>query len=155
MASKPDGRRLDAWQALLLAQRALLDRLEDDLRREHGLPLSSYEVLLFLSRAPGRRLRMHELAESVLLTPSGITRLVDRLEGEGLVSRESCPTDRRGSFVVLTEAGRARLRQAGPTHLRGIQEHFGRHLTDAEAETLACALSRLAQGAGRPGPGAR
>ncbi|TML38127.1 MAG: MarR family transcriptional regulator [Actinobacteria bacterium] len=99
---------MDAWQALLLAQRALLDRLEDDLRREHGLPLSSYEVLLFLSRAPGRRLRMHELAESVLLTPSGITRLVDRLEGEGLVSRESCPTDRRGSFVVLTEAGRAR-----------------------------------------------
>src|SRR2546421_9570902 len=127
MASKPDGRRLEAWQALLLAQRALLDRLEDDLRREHGLPLSSYEVLLFLSRAPGRRLRMHELAESVLLTPSGITRLVDRLEGEGLVGRESCPTDRRGSFVVLTEAGRGPPPPAGPPPLPGLPEHLRGH----------------------------
>jgi DNA-binding MarR family transcriptional regulator len=151
----PDEQRLEAWRAFLSAQRALLDRLEDDLRREHGLPLSSYEVLLFLSRAPDDRMRMHELAESVLLTPSGLTRLVDRLAAEGLVTRQSCPTDRRGAFVVLTPAGRARLRRAAPSHLRGIQEHFGRHLTDADAETLSRALSRVAVAEGRAGPAAR
>ena len=129
--------------------------MEDDLRREHGLPLSSYEVLLFLNQAPGHRMRMHELAQSVLLTPSGLTRLVDRLEAEGLVARESCPTDRRGAFVALTPAGKARLRRAAPTHLKGIQEHFGRHLTDAEADTLSRALSRVAEGAGKPVPDAR
>jgi len=155
VTSKPDERRFDAWKALLCAQRALLDRLEDDLRREHGLPLNGYEVLLRLSQAPEHRLRMHELADSVLLTASGLTRLVDRLEAEGLVSRQSCPTDRRGAFVVLTPAGRARLRRAAPTHLRGIQEHFGQHLSDEEAETLSRALSRVAEGAGRREPGAR
>jgi len=98
---------------------------------------------------------MHELADSVLLTPSGLTRLVDRLELEGLVSRQACPTDRRGAFVAMTPAGRARLRRAAPTHLRGIQEHFGRHLTDAEAETLSRALSRVAQGGSPKGPAAR
>ncbi len=134
---------MDAWKALLVTQRALLDRLEDELRQEHDMPLSWYDVLVQLNRAPGRRLRMNELAASVLLTPSGLTRLVDRLEGAGLVRRERCPTDRRGAEVVLTGEGRARLRGASPTHLRGIEQHFAQHLSDEEAETLLAALHKI------------
>ncbi len=134
---------MDAWKALLSTQRALLDRLGEELRLEHGLPLSWYDVLVQLNSSAGRRLRMNELAASVLLTPSGLTRLVDRLEGEGLVRRESCPTDRRGAEVVLTEEGHARLRDASPTHLRGIERHFARHLSDDDAETLLTALHRI------------
>lgn len=138
-----DDQRLEAWRALLQAQRVLLDRLEEELRGEHGLPLSWYDVLVQLSRAHGRRMRMNELASNVLITPSGLTRLVDRLEREGLVCRERCSFDRRGSEVVLTPEGQAVLRQAAPTHLRGIEQHFARHLTDEEAETLRDALGKI------------
>ncbi len=134
---------MDAWKALLRTYRALLDRLGHELRHEHGLPLNWYDVLVQLNSAPGRRLRMNELAAAVLLTPSGLTRLVDRLEGEGLVRRESCPSDRRAAEVVLTDEGRSRLRSASTTHLRGIQRHFARHLSDEEAETLLAALRRI------------
>lgn len=143
MVGRLDKRRMDAWKALLAVQRALLDRLEAELRHEHGLPLGWYDVLVQLSFAPAGRLRMHELAASVMLTPSGLTRLVDRLEGERLVSRERCRTDRRGAEVVLTEEGLARLRAASPTHLRGIERHFARHLSDHEADTLVEVLGKI------------
>ncbi|MFN2556755.1 MAG: MarR family winged helix-turn-helix transcriptional regulator [Nitriliruptorales bacterium] len=134
---------MEAWKALLETQRALLDRLGDELRDEHGLPLNWYDVLVQLGRAPGRRLRMNELAAAVLLTPSGLTRLVDRLERADLVRRERCPTDRRAAEVVLTDEGRERLRGASPTHLRGIERHFAQHLSDDEAETLRSAFRKI------------
>jgi DNA-binding MarR family transcriptional regulator len=143
MAKKPDELRLTAWRALLASHAALVNRLGEELEEEKGLPLPWYEVLLFLSRAPDGRMRMGELAGSLLLTPSGVTRLVDRMEADGLVSRQRCPSDRRGWHAVITPAGRARLRGAAPVHLRGVERHFARHLTDEQAEVLADTLGRV------------
>jgi DNA-binding MarR family transcriptional regulator len=88
-------------------------------------------------------MRMGELADSLLLTPSGVTRLVDRMETEGLVQRQQCPSDRRGWNAVITPAGRARLRAAAPVHLRGVERHFGRHISDEEADLIADILGRV------------
>jgi DNA-binding MarR family transcriptional regulator len=143
VATRPDERRLEAWEALLRTHRALLRQLEQELKDERDLPLAWYELLLHLVRAPDGRLRMHELAQSLLLTPSGLTRLADRLECTGLIRRESCPTDRRGAFAILTPEGRARLRRAAPTHLRAIDEHFGRYLSDDEAGQLVRVFARV------------
>jgi len=104
--------------------------------------------LLELSGAPDGRLRMHELARAVVLSRSGLTRLVDRLEGAGLLRREPDPADRRGSYAAITEAGRATLRRMWPVYAAGIAEHFGRHLTDEETRVIASALRRVAD-AGR------
>ena len=143
MGAKLDERRLAAWRALLASHAALVGRLGEELQEEKGLPLPWYEVLLWLGQAPGGRMRMGELAGSLLLTPSGVTRLVDRMEAEGLVQRQQCPSDRRGWHAVITPAGRARLRAAAPVHLRGVERHFGRHLTDEEADLLADVLGRV------------
>src|SRR3954447_24375918 len=143
MAEKLDERRLAAWRALLASHAALVGRLGEELQDEKGLPLPWYEVLLWLNQAPEGRMRMGELAESLLLTPSGVTRLVDRMETEGLVQRQQCPSDRRGWNAVITSAGRSRLRAAAPAHLRGVARHFGRHLSDQEADLLAETLGRV------------
>ena len=118
------------------AHRGLVRLLDDDLRARHGLTLSSYEVLLFLAWSPGRRMRMGELAGRVLITLSGVTRLVGRLEGEGLVRRERDPEDGRGCYAVLTEAGLLRLGESHPTHLAGVRRLFLSRFTDRELETL-------------------
>src|SRR5436305_12544159 len=133
VAEKLDDRRLAAWRALLASHAALIGRLGEELQEEKGLPLPWYEVLLWLGQAPDGRMRMGELADSLLLTPSGVTRLVDRMESDGLVARQRCPSDRRGWHAVITPAGRARLRAAAPVHLRGIQRHFASHLSDEQA----------------------
>jgi DNA-binding MarR family transcriptional regulator len=143
MPEKLDERRLAAWRALLASHAALVGRLGEELQDEKGLPLPWYEVLLWLNQAPDGRLRMGELADSLLLTPSGVTRLVDRMETDGLVSRQQCPSDRRGWHAVITPAGRARLRSAAPVHLRGVERHFGRHLTDEEADLITDVLCRV------------
>lgn len=143
VAGKPDDRRIDAWRALLATHAALVDRLSEELEEERDLPLPWYEVLLFLNLAPDGRLRMGELAGSLLLTPSGITRLIDRMEDKGLVQRQQCPSDRRGWHAVITPAGRSQLKGAAPVHRRGIEEHFGRHLSDEEADVLADTLGRV------------
>ena len=109
---------------------------------EHDLPLPSYDVLVQLSEAPGRRLRMTELADRVLLSRSGLTRLVDRLARDGLVERQACPDDARGTLAVLTDAGLERLRTAWPTHLRGVAAHLGR-LSPAEVEQLTLLMAKL------------
>ncbi len=145
VAEKLDERRLAAWRALLASHAALVGRLGEELQDEKGLPLPWYEVLLWLNQAPDGRLRMGELADSLLLTPSGVTRLVDRMEAEGLVQRQQCPSDRRGWHAVMTPAGRARLRSAAPVHLRGVERHFGRHLTDDEADLITDVLGRVLQ----------
>lgn len=143
MATRSEEAKREAWRAFLRAHRALMDVLGDELESEQDLPLTWYEVLAHLDRAPDARMRMNELADSLLLSRSGITRLVDRMEKDGLVSRATCPTDRRGWHAILTPDGRRRLRMAAPVHLSGVEEHFARHFTVAEANTLAAVFGRV------------
>ena len=116
--------RLAPWRAFVRAQAHVSRRLDEDLRAEHGLSLQEYVALLFLAEAPDRRLRMGRLADSLTLSKSGATRLIDRLVDDGLVDRVTCSSDLRGAEAALTEAGLVRLRKAAPTHLRGIDEYF-------------------------------
>lgn len=133
-----------AWGGFLRAHGTLVRYLDDELRTTHGLTLSSYEVLLFLAWSPDRRMRMGELAGRVLITLSGVTRLIGRLEREGLVRRERSPEDGRGSYAALTEAGFLRLQEAHPTHLSGVRRLFLRHFTTEELQTLAGFWDRVA-----------
>lgn len=116
--------RLGAWRTFLHAHARLIRRLDEDLQAAHGLSLAEYDALLQLADAPGRSLRMSALAERVLLSRSGITRLVDRLVAAGCVERTACPTDARGAIANLTPAGLHRLRAAARTHLEGVERHF-------------------------------
>ena len=145
---------LRAWHAFLEAHAVVTRRLEAELAAQANLPLAHYDVLVQLAFAPEGRLRMHELAARVLLSRSGVTRLVDRLESEGLVRRATCASDARGAFASLTDAGLARLRDATPVHLDGVRRHFADLLRPAEIDQLATLLERLAAGGerGRPGP---
>jgi DNA-binding MarR family transcriptional regulator len=136
-------RELGAWRGFLKTHAALVRRLDDELSRAHGLALTSYEVLLYLADAPEQRLRMSDLAASLLLSQSGVTRLVERLEREGLVRRERCEDDARGTYAVLTEAGRARFAQARPTHLAGVRRLFLDRLSREEQELLGELWRRL------------
>jgi DNA-binding MarR family transcriptional regulator len=134
---------LAAWRTFLRAHATITRRLEAELVAEHELPLASYDVLVQLSESPVQALRMTELAERVLLSRSGLTRLVDRLERDGLVRRQACPDDARGTLAVLTPAGLERLRAAWPTHLRGVSEHVTSKLSPGELVTLQQLLARL------------
>jgi DNA-binding MarR family transcriptional regulator len=141
---QPDAGRLAAWRAFLTAHARAVAAIERDLAAGDFIPLTWYDVLVPLSESPGGRLRLHELADRVVLSRSGLTRLVDRLERAGLLRREPCLTDRRGAFAVLTDAGAAALRQTWPIYARSINEHFARHVSAAEAELIAAALGRVA-----------
>jgi DNA-binding MarR family transcriptional regulator len=141
-----DEREMSAWHALIRAHSRIIRRLEAELEAEHGLSLPAYEVLAHLSMAPGQRLRMSELAQHAVLTPSGLTRLVDKLAGEGLVSRDRCSEDARVVYAVLTPLGLRRLETAYPTHLRGVREHYLDWLSEAQRDALADALAELAAG---------
>lgn len=134
---------LDAWRTFLRAHATVVRALEAELLAEHDLPLASYDVLVQLSESPDQRLRMTELADRVLLSRSGLTRLADRLEREGLLRREACPSDARGTLAVLTDAGLRRLRQAWPTHLRGVQQHVTGRLTSEEIRQLSGLMGKL------------
>ena len=134
---------LQAWRIFLRAHAQVTRSLEAELVAEHDLPLPSYDVLVQLSESPDRRLRMTELADRVLLSRSGLTRLVDRLAREGLVERQSCPSDARGTLAALTETGLQRLRDAWPTHLRGVAEHVTDKLTADEVTQLTSLLAKL------------
>jgi len=142
-AAAPSAAELAVWRTFLRAHAEVSRRLEAELVAEHDLPLAWYDVLLQLAEAVDRRLRMTELADRVLLSRSGLTRLVDRLEREGLVARAACPSDARGLFAVLTECGLARLRAAAPTHLRGIAEHMTGRFSAGELEDLGDLVARL------------
>jgi DNA-binding MarR family transcriptional regulator len=140
---------LAAWRGLLNAHATAVGAIERDLDAAGYIPLTWYDVLVALSEAPGQRLRLHELADSVVLSRSGLTRLVDRLEAAGLLCREACPTDRRGAFAVLTDEGRATLLRTWPAYARGIADYFARYLSTEEADAVAAALERVARrGAG-------
>jgi DNA-binding MarR family transcriptional regulator len=145
-------RELGAWRGLLRTHAMLVKRLDAELEAEHGLPLTSYEVLLHLGNAPERKMRMCDVADSVLLSRSGLTRLVDRLERDGFVERVSCADDARGAFAQLTDEGAAKLAQARSTHLDGVREHFLKHFSEAELDLLGDAWTRVAGTAAQSGP---
>ena len=155
MASIPNAIRpldeveLRAWRGLLRAHALLVKRLDAELESAHGLPLTSYEVLLHLAKAEGCKMRMCDVADSVLLSRSGLTRLIDRLERDGYVERVSCADDARGAFARLTDAGRTKLEAASTTHLEGIRQHFLAHFETSELALLAEAWERVA-GPGGP-----
>jgi DNA-binding MarR family transcriptional regulator len=133
---------LGAWRGLVRVHAALARELDAELDACHGLPLSSYEVLRSLSKMPAGRMRMAELAEHVLLSRSGMTRLIDRLEREGLVSRSTCDKDGRGCYAVLTEHGRAKVEQARGTHIAVVRDGFLRHFSEGELRELATLFGR-------------
>jgi len=138
---------LGAWRGLLRVHAGMTKALDAELVRAHGLALSCYEVLLFLADAPDGRLRMSDLADGVLLSRSGLTRLVDRMEHDGLLLRERCEDDARGYHAVITDKGRALFRRARKTHLDGVRERFLSHLSRDELRTLGELWERVAPGA--------
>jgi DNA-binding MarR family transcriptional regulator len=135
---------LRAWRGLLRAHACLAKRLDAELERAHHLPLSSYEVLHHLQEATGERMRMCDLAEQAQLSRSGLTRMVDRLEREGLLKRCSCDHDARGAYACLTPQGSERLEDARATHLAVIREHFFSHFSAPELEQLGEMCARIA-----------
>ena len=142
-------RELAAWRGMLETHSRIVAELDAELERHHGLPLSSYEVLMYLGDAEGGRLRMGELADRLLLSRSGITRLADRLERQGLIARERCADDGRGYFALLTDAGRQKLDAARPDHLDGVRTHFLTRLEPTEIDDLGAIWRRL-QGQAEP-----
>lgn len=140
-----DDREQAAWRSLIIASNRLRSVLDSELFNEHHLSFADYEVFVQLSEAPGMRLRMSELAERLHLSPSGLTRRLDRLVKDGSVAREQCPSDRRGSYAVLKPEGLARLVESAPTHVLGVREHFLNRMTPAQQEALADALSGIMQ----------
>ena len=135
------------WIRFLATHSAITRELEAQLMGAHGLTLSDYDVLVQLARAPERKLRNIDLAKAVVLTRSGVTRLVDGLEKDGLVARSSCPSDKRGSFVALTERGLDRLRSATGTHVAGVRELFVERLGQEGVEQMDALLRTLPSGA--------
>lgn len=136
---------MGAWHALIRAHSRIVRRLEAELEAEHGLTLPAYEVLAHLSEAPERRLRMTDLAKHAILTPSGLTRLIDKLVREGWVERHRCGADARVVYAVLTTAGMAKLEVAYPTHVRGVREHYIDWLTPEQQAAVSDALGDLAE----------
>jgi DNA-binding MarR family transcriptional regulator len=140
-------RELGAWRGLLRVHASLSKALDASLEAEHGLPLTSYEVLMYLADAESMKMRMCDLAESVILSRSGLTRLVDRLERDGLLTRETCSSDARGAFAKLTPAGRERLAAARVTHLAQVRALFLDLLSPEELEVLGSVWERVLPGA--------
>ena len=135
---------------LLVTQARLIRAMDVELATAGVIPSDLYDVLLALDRAPARRLRLSDLADHVVLSRSGLTRLVDRLEAQGLLRRERCPEDRRGAYAVLTEQGSEALRKAWPVYRDAIERHFVSHLSPDEAATIRQALARVLEAQARP-----
>lgn len=140
------GDEFRVWSGFLQAHAALARELDADLRAVHGLPLTDFEILLWLANRRCERMRMAALAETVLLSPSGMSRAVERLETRGLVRRTPCPEDRRGSYAALTDSGMALVRTAGRTHAESIKRRFLDRLTQQEQLSLASAWERVLAG---------
>jgi DNA-binding MarR family transcriptional regulator len=134
---------MGAWRSFLTAHARITRRLDEELQAAHGLSLAEYDALLQIAHAPGRRVRMNVLAERVILSRSGITRLVDRLEAAGCVERAACSTDARGQEAVLTPVGLERLRSAATTHLDGVRRYFLGRLDEADLAGLEVSLGRV------------
>ena len=145
-----EGDALEAWRSYLQSHATILRMLDAELVSEHGLTTRDYEVLLYLAQAPERRLPMSALAESTMLTRSGITRLVDGLVAGGFIERTACQSDARVSYAQLTEQGLVKLRKAGCTHVRSIGRLFLEHFSPEEMAQLASLLGRLPGAQGGP-----
>ena len=139
--------RFNAWHAFLVAHAALEPILNSELEAACGLPLRWFDVLTQLHLTPHKRLSMTELASAVLLSKSGLTRLVDRIEEAGLVQRAAAPGDRRSLHIVLTPSGEKTLKRAAPIHEDGIRRHFGAYISDNEVAAVEAALGRIAAAA--------
>ena len=137
--------RLGAWRSFLLAHAQVVRELERELQDEQQLALTDYDVLVQLAAAGEHRLRMSELADRLLLSRSGATRLVDRMVAGGLVERASCESDRRGQWASLTDEGLQRLRAASPTHLRGVKRHFLDRLSPQDLADLERMLDPIVE----------
>jgi DNA-binding MarR family transcriptional regulator len=133
---------VEAWRMLLLAHAGAVRAIEGDVGRR-GIPLGWYDVLLELNGARGRRLRMQELSDRVVLSRTRVSRLVDEMARQGLVEKQPDDTDRRSTWASITDDGRAALRRTAPVYLAGIEEHFAQHLTAAEQRSVAHALSKV------------
>jgi DNA-binding MarR family transcriptional regulator len=142
----PTAAELQVWASFLRYHARVVDLLAAELEEAVGMPLTWYDVLAQLAAVPDGRLRMQELASAVVLSRSGLTRLVDRLESDGLVERVNCPSDRRGTFAAITDAGRARLEEARPVHRDGIARYFVAHLKPADVKTLGRTFDDLLAG---------
>jgi len=134
-----------SWRAYLAASTLLQDRLSRELQAAHGMSLADYEILVRLSEAPERRLRMSQLAENTLSSRSRLSHQIDRLEKVGWVERQACETDRRGAHAVLTDSGWDVLVAAAPTHVVGVREHFVDLISDGDFATLGSALGVVAE----------
>jgi DNA-binding MarR family transcriptional regulator len=132
-----------AWEALLRAHAALVPMIAAQVEKESGLPLSWYDVLLELSRAPGSRLRMQDLGECVVLSRSRVSRIVDEMVAEGLVTKSVDANDRRAILATLTAKGRRAQRRTAPLYLDAINRHFGQHLRGSELQGIVEGLGRL------------
>ena len=143
-----DDDRFHAWLNLVQAHSVVSSRMEARLDAACGLSLPEHELLIRLAQAPDRRLRMYDLASLLLLSKSGITRVVDRLEKRGLVSRKMSETDRRVVLAGLTEEGVAVLGKARPVIAAGIDEFYSRHLTDEEIDSMRAILRKVLEGNG-------
>ena len=131
------------WRAFLGGVTVLMDSLDRDLRTRHGLSLSEYEILVRLSEAPHRTMRMAELADRVALSRSRLTHTVARLETAGILRRERCDEDGRGVQAVLSDRGLKLLNEAADTHVRGVQDHFITHASSTELETVGAVMERV------------
>jgi DNA-binding MarR family transcriptional regulator len=140
--SSPSPERLRAWRLYFESALALVDVLDVELERDAGIPLRWYDTLVHLEDTPDG-LRMNELAEQILYSKSGFTRVVDRMEEAGLVQRVRPESDRRSILVVLTDQGRNTMERARRHHRHGIEQHFSRHLSDTDIKALTRALEKL------------
>ena len=141
-----------AWRAFVAVSSVVMAELEHELEAAHGLSLGEYAVLVELSEAPDQRLRMSELAGHLHLSPSGLTRRLDLLVREGMVVRESCPSDRRAVYAVLTARGRERLEEAAPDHVAAVRRHLIDRMDDEQLAHLAEALERVRATCDEPTP---
>jgi len=133
------------WRAFLEATRRLDDQLDRELQHDAGMPLGYYTILVMLSEAPGRTLRLSDLAERTWSSRSRLSHAVDRLEEKGWVERISCPSDKRGAFALLTDAGFAVLEAAAPGHVEGVRRHLFDQLTPSQVEALGTISQKVAQ----------
>lgn len=143
MPEKCSAHHIESWRLLLETNSHLADALDRELTAKVGLPLTWHEVLAHLSPAPDGAMRMSDLADSVLLSKSGLTRLVDRMVGAGLIERRTCDSDRRGYLAAITEQGRHSFKESMPVFAKSLTAYFARYLSESEAKTLLELLGKV------------
>lgn len=134
---------LAAWRLFIKTHAKIIENIEQDLAEQKRVPLTTYDVLIALFEAPDRKLRFGELNRKVVLSKSGLTRLVDRLERDGLIQRERSDEDRRGAYAVLTQEGEMQLRKAWPVYAKGIKQYFAKLLSDAEVQSIISSFGAM------------